>query len=356
MRKIAFVDRDGTIVEEPEDLQVDALRKVRLKPGVILALQQLLNAGYLLVMVTNQDGLGTDRYPQEAFTEVQEFLLDLFASQGVTFETVRVCPHSSGDHCLCRKPGVGLVLDLIRGDGFDGNNSIVIGDRRTDVQFAQQLGLRSFQLAGIEGAGLTWEDVIRELLGEHRTARLVRKTKETDIAAQLDLDAPSPVRIKTGMPFLDHLLEQLARHSGIAIELECEGDLAVDAHHTVEDCALVLGQACRMALGDKRGIARYGFVLPMDEAEAKVLLDLSGRPFLKYSGSFRRTEIGSLPTEMIPHFFRSFSDALKGTLHVSLSGENDHHKAEAAFKALGQVLRQAVRQQGNQIMTTKGCL
>lgn len=355
MKKIAFVDRDGTLIEEPEDFQVDSLGKVRLKPGVMPALRQLVDAGYSLVMVTNQDNLGTDRYPQESFNQVQEFILGLFASQGVRFEAVRVCPHSMEARCRCRKPGVGLVLDLMM-EGFDRESSVVIGDRSTDVEFGQRLGIRSFQLDGIEGTGLGWGDLVRDVLGGHRTARLVRKTKETDIAAQLDLDAASPTRISTGLPFFDHLLEQVARHAGIAIELECDGDLAVDAHHTVEDCALVLGQACRMALGDKRGTARYGFVLPLDEAEAKVLIDLSGRPFLKYSGTFRRTEIGSLPTEMIPHFFRSFSDSLKCTLHVSLYGDNDHHKAEAAFKAVGQTLRQAVRREGDQIMTTKGWL
>ncbi len=355
MRKLLFIDRDGTLICEPADYQVDSLEKFRLVDGVMPALGRLQAAGYALVMVTNQDGLGSAAYPQAAFDSVQAFLEALFTSQGIEFEAVHVCPHLEQDGCDCRKPRAGLLLQYLR-DGFDRERSAVIGDRDTDLELAQALGVRGFKLTGPDGEGTNWHAVAQALLDAPRRGSVSRRTRETQISAAVDLDDPATQDIDTGIGFFDHMLQSLARHGGFSLRLECRGDLHIDEHHTVEDCALVLGQALDAALGERRGIARFGFTLPMDEALARAALDLGGRPYLAFNGTFPRDAVGGLATEMVPHFFRSFCDALRMNLHLDVTGENTHHMIEACFKVTGRALRQALARDGDTIPSTKGCL
>jgi len=261
---VLFVDRDGTLIEEPADNQVDRLDKLRLLPGVFAALSEFRRAGYRLVMVSNQDGLGSERYPLEHFEQVQGFLLRLFASQGIEFDQVFICPHFAHEQCICRKPRTGLVTDYLQRRPIDRERSAMIGDRDTDLEFARDLGIRSLRVSADAepGAQESWPAITRALLA--RRAQLRRQTRETDIELQLELDSAAPSRIETGIGFFDHMLEQLAKHGGFQLQLRCRGDLHIDEHHTVEDCALGLGEALRQALGDKAGIGRYGFLLAMD--------------------------------------------------------------------------------------------
>ncbi|MCC5794186.1 MAG: bifunctional histidinol-phosphatase/imidazoleglycerol-phosphate dehydratase HisB [Chromatiales bacterium] len=354
LRKIAFLDRDGTLIQEPPDEQVDRLDKVELVPGVIPALLALRDAGYEFIMVTNQDGLGTPSFPEDDFRQAHEFMLRLFSSQGIEFSSVRICPHRPDDRCGCRKPSPELVADLLTGNVLDRNRSFVVGDRETDMQLARNLGLTGFHLDPRDPAG--WDEIVRALLAAPRRATVVRNTRETRIKCSVDLDREGDTEVSTGIGFYDHMLEQIARHGGFSLQIRCGGDLEVDEHHTVEDCALALGSAMREALGDKRGIGRYGFVLPMDETQASATLDLSGRPYLVFEGSFPRPEVGGLPTELVPHFFRSFSETLGANLHISVRGENAHHMVEACFKALGRCLRPALARSGQALPSTKGVL
>ena len=351
---VLFIDRDGTLIEEPPDEQVDRLHKLRFMPGVFAALAALRDRGFRFVMVTNQDGLGTATYPQSAFEEVQEFLLDAFSSQNIFFDAVFVCPHRQRDDCVCRKPKTGLVEDFLREHDIDRARSAVIGDRATDLVFAASLKVRGLTVHREGPPEATWSHVAGTLLA--RTAQVARETAETRVAVRVNLDAPAPLSITTGIAFFDHMLEQLARHGGFSVELGCRGDLDVDEHHTVEDCALTLGDALRQALGSKHGVTRYGFVLPMDESEANVALDLSGRPYAEFSGQFLRETVGGLPTELVSHFFRSFADGLRATLHVRVQGENAHHMIEACFKGVGRALRAAIHREGADLPTTKGIL
>jgi imidazoleglycerol-phosphate dehydratase/histidinol-phosphatase len=353
-RAVLFVDRDGTLIEEPHDNQVDSLSKVRFMPGVFAALTELRGRGFRLVMVTNQNGLGTPDFPFACFTESHEFMLNAFASQGIRFDEVFVCPHRPSDDCACRKPRAGLLQEFLREHSIDLAKSAVIGDRDTDLQLAANIGVRGLTVRRNGAPEHTWPNVVRALLA--RQALIVRHTRETRVQVGVNLDAQEPVSAKTGIGFFDHMLEALAKHGGFSLELSCLGDLEVDEHHTVEDCALVLGEALGQALGDKRGLGRFGFVLPMDEAQADVALDLSGRPFLLFSGRFSRDVVGSFPTELVPHFFRSLSDSLRATLHVSVKGENTHHMVEACFKGVGRALRQALRREGMELASTKGVL
>lgn len=353
-KAVLFVDRDGTLVEEPDDEQVDSLAKVRFMPGVFCALQQLAMAGYRFVMVTNQDGLGTASFPREQFEPVQAFIVDAFASQGVHFDEIFICPHRPGEGCGCRKPAAGHVGDYFSRVAVDRRRSGVVGDRDTDIALAGNLGLSGYRVRRDGSTAETWPAIVHQLLS--RRAELIRETRETRIRLALDLDAESPIRIRTGHAFFDHMLDQLARHGGFSLDLQCEGDLHVDEHHTVEDCALALGSAIREALGDKRGIRRYGFLLPMDEARVQVALDLSGRPYALFEGHFPRTEVGGLATELVPHFFRSFAETLGAALHVSIAGENTHHMVEACFKGVGRTLRQAFERRGRELPSTKGVL
>jgi imidazoleglycerol-phosphate dehydratase/histidinol-phosphatase len=349
-----FIDRDGTLVEEPPDEQVDSLEKVRFMPGVFAALAELARHGYRLVMVSNQDGLGSPSFPRAAFESPQRFILATLRSQGIEFDAVFVCPHFERDECGCRKPGTALVAEYVRTTGVDLTASAVIGDRDTDLQFAANLGVRGVQVRRRGAPEETWPAAVAKLTA--RRAQIGRRTRETQIDVRVDLDDPSLIRVATGIGFFDHMLEQLAKHGGFALELACKGDLDIDEHHTVEDCALALGEALRRALGSKAGIARYGFLLPMDEAQARVAIDLSGRAFAQFSGEFNREAVGGLPTELVSHFFRSLAESLGAAVHVSVTGENSHHMIEACFKGVGRALRQALRREGHELPSTKGVL
>jgi imidazoleglycerol-phosphate dehydratase / histidinol-phosphatase len=351
---VLFIDRDGTLVEEPPDEQVDSLEKIRFLPGVFAALNELKRRGFRLVMVTNQDGLGTSSFPQANFEKPQAFILEAFRSQGIEFEQVFVCPHFKADDCACRKPKTALVEQFMRDGAVDKATSAVIGDRDTDLQFATNLGIRGMRVRSNGTNEETWPEVVRSLSA--RRAQVERRTKETNIDVKVDLDATAPIHISTGIGFFDHMLEQLAKHGGFSMQLTCQGDLQIDEHHTVEDCGLALGEALRRALGSKVGIARYGFLLPMDEAEAQVAIDLSGRAFAQFNGRFTRESVGGLPTELVPHFFRSLSDTLLAAIHVTVTGENAHHMIEGCFKSVGRAFRQAFRRESEELPSTKGVL
>jgi imidazoleglycerol-phosphate dehydratase/histidinol-phosphatase len=380
-RRILFVDRDGTLIEEPADGRVDALDKVRLVPGVIPALLRIRAAGFELVVVSNQDGLGSAAFPTETFERVDVHVRDLFGSQGIEFAATFVCPHVATEACSCRKPAIGLVRDFIKGAGIDRQSSAMVGDRDTDLEFARNLGIAGFKLGAIEqhddtravaaqegtrnssadpstesAPRWTWSSIAHALVDRPRIATVHRRTRETDIRVSVDLDSEAEAEISSGLGFFDHMLEQLGKHGGFKLVVDCRGDLAVDEHHTVEDVALALGQALRQALGDKRGLQRYGFLLPMDEADAEVSLDLGGRPYFVFEGQFRRDRVGDLPTELVPHFFRSLAEALGAALHVRVRGENTHHMIEICFKGVARTLRQAFARSGDQLPTTKGVL
>ncbi len=354
MKKILFIDRDGTLIAEPVDQQIDRLDKFALEPGLIPALLRLRDAGYKFVMVTNQDGLGTPSFREEEFKPLQKLLLDILSSQGVEFEAVRVCPHTVADRCDCRKPKTGLLTDYVRATDWARESSAVIGDRETDVQLAQNLGIRGLRY---DRQALGWAEIARLLVDAPRRATIVRNTKETKITVSVDLDQVAPTQLDTGIGFFDHMLEQIAKNASIGLTIKCDGDLEIDEHHTVEDVGIALGTALKQALGDKRGVGRYGFVLPMDEAQAQVALDLSGRAYFVFKGKFPRELVGELPTELVPHFFRSLSDALAATLQMSVKGDNTHHMVETLFKGFGRALRPAIaRGAGSEIPSTKGVL
>lgn len=354
--KYLFLDRDGTLIVEPEDEQVDSLDKVALVPGVIPALLDLAAEGYRFVMVTNQDGLGTDSFPAADYERVQNHVLALFASQGIEFDEIFVCPHRPDDRCACRKPRTGLLTAFLAANNIDLARSAVIGDRDTDLELAENIGVRGLLLSPYGDHRQSWEGIRRTLCSAARCAAVERLTRETSVRLNVDLDAQEPIRVSTGIGFYDHMLEQIAKHGGFSLSLSCEGDLEVDEHHTVEDTAICLGAALREALGDKRGIGRYGFLLPMDETEAKVSIDLSGRPFFVFSGEFPRSEVGGLPTELVRHFFHSLADSLGAALHLDVTGTNTHHMVEACFKSVGRALRQAIRRDGSDLPSTKGVL
>jgi len=324
-------------------------------PGVIAALQRLVHAGFRLVLVTNQDGLGTASFPATAFREPQDFLRGLLESQGIRFDAEFFCPHFERDGCDCRKPKTGLLTQYLADTPIDHGGSYVIGDRETDLQLAANLGVGALRVGKAPDA-ISWSEIADRLTQRVRRGSISRRTKETQIDVCVDLGRTAPVAITTGIGFFDHMLEQIARHGGFALELDCRGDLGVDEHHTVEDCALALGQALRAALGDKTGIARFGFLLPMDESLAQVAIDLSGRPYAVFDGKFTREAVGGLPTELVPHFFRSLGEALGAAIHITVRGENSHHMVEACFKALGRALRQATRIEGTELPSSKGVL
>jgi imidazoleglycerol-phosphate dehydratase/histidinol-phosphatase len=356
MRKVLLVDRDGTLIEEPAGGRVLGAEQVRLVPGVIPALLRIQGAGYELAVVSNQPGLGTPACPQETFDRVEAHVRALFESQGVRFAGAFFCPHYREDGCDCQKPAVGLVRDFLAAPPVDRARSFVVGDRDSDVELARNLGLRGCKIGHSGAGGLSWGDIAHEIVDVPRRATVRRKTRETDIAVAVDLDSEREPKAATGLGFFDHMLEQLGKHAGIALEVTCTGDLYIDEHHTVEDVALALGQALREALGDKRGIGRYGFLLPMDEADVEVSVDLGGRPFLVFEAAFPRERVGDLPTELVPHFFRSLAETLGAAIHVRVRGENTHHMVEVSFKGVARALRQAFVRRGDVLPTTKGQL
>ena len=354
---VLFVDRDGTLIAEPDDFQIDAFEKLRFVEGVIPALLRLRDAGWQFVMVTNQDGLGTAAFPQESFDGPHALMLQIFESQGISFREVLIDTSFAQDNSPTRKPNTGLVTNLLKDRGIDWTRSAMVGDRDTDLQFADNLGIRGFKLRSPQfGEGVDWAAIAHVLVDAPRVAKVLRKTSETDIDVEVDLDAATKPQIATGLGFFDHMLEQLGTHGGFGLRLRCTGDLHIDEHHTVEDCALALGQALREALGNKRGIARYGFVLPMDEAQASATLDLSGRPYFAFDGTFAREQVGDLPTEMVPHFFHSLCQSAGITLHLAVRGDNAHHQVEACFKAVARALRMALRREGDALPSSKGVL
>ncbi len=352
-RKILFVDRDGCLIEEPSDQQIDSFDKLALLPGVVAALQRFVAAGYELVMVTNQDGLGTDSFPESQFSGPQSLLLRILNSQGIGFAEVLVDRSFPRDGLDTRKPGVGLVRHYLADDSWSRAASAMVGDRETDLAFAANLGVRGCRVGP---HGESWEAVAHGVLDTPRSASVVRHTRETRITVKVDLDRVAEPKVHTGLGFFDHMLEQLGKHGGFALELDCDGDTHIDEHHTIEDCALALGQALKQALGDKRGIGRYGFTLPMDESLASAALDLSGRPYFVFEGDFPRERVGEVPTELVPHFFRSLCETLGANLHLSVRGDNAHHMVEACFKVVARTLRQAIRREGNELPSTKGSL
>jgi len=354
--KILFIDRDGTLIEEPEDFQVDAIEKIRLVPNVIPSLLELARYGYRFVLVSNQDGLGTPSFPQADFDTCQQHTLNIFTTQGIHFDEIFICPHLADDNCACRKPRTGLLTRYLAATDINLALSAVIGDRSTDMALAGRIGVRGLLVNADDAATLAWPEIVELLCHSDRVATVRRNTNETSISVSVNLDSTRNTRIDTGIGFYDHMLEQIARHGGFGLLLECDGDLNVDEHHSVEDTAICLGSALRSALDNKFGIGRYGFLLPMDESEAKVALDLSGRASFKFSANFPRDRVGELPTEMVEHFFRSLAESLGAALHIAVQGENTHHMVEACFKSVGRVLRQAIARTGTELPSTKGTL
>ena len=382
MRKVLFIDRDGTLIIEPQsDFQIDSLEKLEFIPNVLSALRKIAEeTDYELVMVTNQDGLGTEAFPEDTFWPAHAKMVTTLSGENIRFAEVHIDRHFPHQQAPTRKPGIGMLTQYLT-DEYDLANSYVIGDRMTDVQLAINLGAKAIlflppnlsattQMADIDGQTDAMSDTIvlktdnwlaiyEFLRLPARTATVERNTKETQIRVDLNLDGQGSSDMQTGVGFFDHMLDQLAKHSGADLSIHVRGDLHIDEHHTIEDTALALGEAYRRALGDKRGISRYGFLLPMDEALAQVAIDFSGRPWLVWNAEFRREKIGDMPTEMFFHFFKSFSDTAQCNLNIKVEGDNEHHKIEAIFKAFAKAIKMAVRRdirELDNLPSTKGVL
>lgn len=373
MKKVLFIDRDGTINREPADEQVDNFEKIEFLPGVFRNMYNICkNLDYELVMVTNQDGLGTDSFPEETFWPVHNFILKALENEGVVFDEICIDRSFPDEGLDTRKPGTGLLKKYLAGD-YDLANSFVIGDRLTDIQLAKNLGTKGILINDgslseeIEKQGLAntcvlvsddWDDIYACVASPVRTAEVIRTTKETDIKVWLNLDGTGSCQISTGLGFFEHMLEQIGRHSGVDLRIEVKGDLQVDEHHTVEDTALALGKAFRKAVGNKLGMERYGFCLPMDDCLAMAAIDFGGRPWLVWETEFKREKVGDVPTEMFMHFFKSFSDAAQCNLNIKAEGSNEHHKIEGIFKAVAKAIKMALRRDvfNFELPSTKGKL
>lgn len=374
MKKVLFIDRDGTlIIEPPSDPQIDSLEKLQFYPGVFMGLGKIARLGnYELAMVTNQDGLGTATFPEETFWPVQKMVVDTLKNEGIAFDGIFIDRSMPYENKPTRKPGTGMLGQYLTG-AYDLANSWVIGDRLTDMEMARTLGAKGILINDgslvktLNDFGLqqtcrlvttSWNDIADLVLQANRTTRVYRKTRETEITIALNLDGEGKSNIQTGLHFFDHMLDQLARHGQMDLDVQAKGDLHIDEHHTIEDTALTLGEAFVKALGDKRGIERYGFCLPMDDCLAQVALDFGGRPWLVWEADFKRERIGEMPTEMFLHFFKSFSDTAKCNLNIKAEGQNEHHKIEAIFKAFAKAIKMAVQKDvnSNQLPSTKGTL
>ena len=378
MQKLLFIDRDGTIIDEPKtDFQIDSLEKLEFLPKAISNLRKIAEeTDYQLVMVTNQDGLGTESFPEQTFWPAHNKMLKTLENENIHFSAVHIDRSFPHENLPTRKPATGLLTEYFDVEKYDLVNSYVIGDRATDIQLAVNLGAKAiFITDGLTNnlvEGLTppqkdatklisndWDEIYEFLKLPERTAFVERNTKETKIKIELNLDGTGKSTIHTGLGFYDHMLDQVAKHSGSDLKISVEGDLHIDEHHTIEDTALALGEAYLKALGDKKGTNRYGFLLPMDEALAQVAIDFSGRPWLVWDADFKREKIGEMPTEMFYHFFKSFSDTSKCNLNIKCEGDNEHHKIEAIFKAFAKSIKMAVKRnlnEMNSLPSTKGVL
>ncbi len=372
-KKVLFIDRDGTLIDEPNDEQIDSLEKLEFIPKVFRNLFFIRkNLDYELVIVSNQDGLGTASYPEETFWPAQNKMLRAFENEGILFENILIDKSFPSENLPTRKPGTGLLTKYMGGD-YDLQNSFVIGDRLTDIELAKNLGAKGILLNNgnlseeLEKKGLAehcvlvsddWDDIYACVAAPQRTAKVKRTTKETDIAVKLNLDGTGVCSISTGLHFFDHMLNQIGRHAGVDLEINVKGDLEVDEHHTIEDTALALGEVFRVALGNKKGIQRYGFCLPMDDCLAMVAIDFGGRPWLVWDTEFTREKVGDMPTEMFMHFFKSFSDAAQCNLNIKAEGTNEHHKIEAVFKAMAKAIKMAIERDlfNFELPSTKGKL
>lgn len=362
MKKVLFIDRDGTIIREPSDEQVDSLEKLSFMPGAITGLSLIAqHTDYELVMVTNQDGLGTKSFPEETFWPVQNKMLEILKGEGIEFREIFIDRSFPHENAPTRKPGTALLTRYLAG-GVDLDASFVIGDRLTDVQLAENLGCKAvyFNSDRSETAAFNttdWHEIYRYLVSVPRLARVSRKTKETDIDVVLNIDGSGRSRISTGLGFLDHMLDQLARHGGFDLTITAAGDLSVDAHHLTEDLAICIGEAFSRAAGSRKGIERYSFVLPMDDCQASVAVDMGGRPWLVWDAEFHGENTGAVPNEMFHHFFKSFCDNAKCNLNIKAEGTNDHHKIESIFKAFARALKGALSRTGTgAVPSTKGIL
>jgi imidazoleglycerol-phosphate dehydratase/histidinol-phosphatase len=374
-KRILFIDRDGTIIKEPPvDFQIDSLEKLEFIPGVICNLSRIAkHLDFELIMVTNQDGLGTSSFPEEDFWPAHNKMLNTLKGEGIEFSEIHIDRSFPEDNAPTRKPRTGMLKQYISGN-YDMENSFVIGDRLTDVELAKNMGCKAILMKEktkglplLEKQNLenhcvlysvNWEEIANFLFIKERTATVERNTSETKIKIRLNLDGTGKCNINTGLGFFDHMLEQIGRHSGCDLDIMVEGDLHVDEHHTLEDTALALGEAFKKALGDKRGIERYGFSLPMDDCMAHVAVDFGGRPWLVWKAKFKREKVGDLPTEMFMHFFKSFSDAAAANLYIKAKGSNEHHKIEAIFKAFARAVKAAIKKDplSMQLPSTKGAL
>ena len=376
MKKVLFIDRDGTLTVEPNDFQLDTFNKLVFYPGVFQYLGNISrDLDYELIMVTNQDGLGTENFPESDFWPTQKFLIKTFKNEGIIFKEVFIDRTFPEDNALTRKPGTALLESYINNTNYDLKNSFVIGDRLTDMQLAKNLGCKGVFIDNNPALGAeevsdkdldstivlktkSWEFIYRHLLMRDRAVSFERKTSETVVYIEINLDGVGESKVETGLAFFDHMLDQFSKHGGIDLSLKTVGDLDVDEHHTIEDTAIALGEAISVALGDKKGIERYGFTLPMDDSLAEVSIDFGGRSWLVWEADFRREMIGKMPTEMFYHFFKSFADSAKANLNIRAKGDNEHHKIEAIFKAFAKSIKMAIKKDVEKMIlpSTKGTL